>query len=96
MLETLYVSVGTWSRARDIDSELIRHATSFNIDAETFQACLEDSGHADRIRDEQRRVASAYGIDGTPTFIINGSIVRGIRTIDEMELLIAAAMRGVP
>ena len=96
MLETLYASVGTWSRARDIDSELIRHATSLSIDAEAFQACLEDPGQAERIRDEQQRASSEYGVDGTPTFIINGEIVEGIRTIDEMELLIAAAMRGVP
>jgi protein-disulfide isomerase len=96
MLDALYGSVGDWSKARDIDTALIRHADSLSIDAVVFRACLEDPAHVASIREGRRQATSEYGVRGTPTFLINGEIVRGIKTIDEMELLIAAAMQDTP
>tara|TARA_R110002096_G_scaffold74776_3_gene177055 strand:- start:910 stop:1476 length:567 start_codon:yes stop_codon:yes gene_type:complete len=92
MLDALYVSVGSWSRTLDVDAALIQQAASLGVDKETFRACLDDPQHERAIDDEQRRATTEYGVTGTPTFLINDKIVRGVKAIDEMEALIEDAL----
>lgn len=92
MLNALFVAVGQWSRARDVDAALIQQATSLGMDDVAFRACLKDPRHMRKLRDDQRRATHQYTVLGTPTFLINGRIVTGIQTIDEMEVLMEEAL----
>lgn len=48
---------------------------------------------ADRIaRDVQE--ASSFNVDGTPTFLINGVLVAGAVPVEEMDAVVAAALRA--
>ncbi len=87
MLDALYATVGGWSRARDVDSALVQQAASLGFDKEPFRMCLEDPEHLRVITDEQRNATAQYGVLGTPTFLINGKIVRGFKNIEEIHVL---------
>ena len=90
MLDALYETVGSWTRAGDIDTALTQQAVALGIDGEPFRACLNDSRHASAIADEKRS-ATEFGVLGTPTFVINGMVERGLKDIDELEVLIETA-----
>ncbi len=93
MLDALFLTVGSWSLARDVDTALMQQAASLGYGEETFRACLEDPEHAQVVADKQRQATEDYGVFGTPTFLINGRIVRGLQDIDQMEWLIDEALR---
>ena len=65
MLDALYAAVGTWSKARDIEAALIRHAALLGVDAVMFRACLEDPKHVANIRVQLRRAQLEYDVVGT-------------------------------
>tara|TARA_R110002096_G_scaffold195693_2_gene378379 strand:+ start:20877 stop:21536 length:660 start_codon:yes stop_codon:yes gene_type:complete len=95
MLDALFVTVGRWSRERDVDAALVQQASALEIDDAAFRACLKDPRRMRDLREAQRQATQQYAVIGTPTFLVNGEIVRGIRTIDEMEALIAEAQSRV-
>lgn len=92
MLELLYAKVGHWSKADNIDSVLTQYASTLSIKENQFQACLNDPRQNRTILDLQRRAKNELGVLGTPTFIVNGMIFRGQKTIEEFEVLIKKAL----
>lgn len=92
MLDALYADVGNWSRARDTDAALIQLATSLGLATLEFRACLNSPGQRRAIANQQRTATAEYGVLGTPTFLINGRIVRGIQEFEQMKLLIEEAL----
>jgi protein-disulfide isomerase len=91
MLDALYSAVGRWSRARDVDAALVEHATSLGLDRAAFRACLDDPRHVRSIDEEQQRATKEHGVLGTPTFLVNGKVVRGMKDIGEIDMLIEQA-----
>jgi len=92
MLDILYTAVDSWSRTADIDAALIQKIDPLGLDVESFRACLNDPQHIRAITKEQQRATRKYGVFGTPTFLINNELVRGIKDIDEIEALIEKAL----
>ncbi len=92
MLDTLYSAAGIWSRERDVDAALIQYAASLGLDRAAFRACLNNPQHALSIDEEQQRATNEHDVLVTPSFLINGKLVRGIRSIDEMDALIEEAL----
>jgi protein-disulfide isomerase len=54
---------------------------------ETFMACLNNKDVAQKIIDERNR-GEAFGVEGIPTFFINGVKYKGDYTFDEMKKVI--------
>jgi protein-disulfide isomerase len=96
MLDALYATVGSWSREWDVDTALIQQAVSLGLADAQFRACLDDSRHLRAIVDGQRNAKTEYGVVGTPTFLVNGTIVRGPQDFDQIELLIQQTLSGTP
>ena len=94
MLDSLFKTVGDWSRANDVDAALVEHATSIGLNDETFLDCLNDPQQTLNIKNEQEKVVYEYDVRGTPTFLINKNVVRGIQDIHEIEKLIDEAQLG--
>ena len=92
MLDALYADVGNWSRARDIETALIQQATSLGLAPRAFRACLKGQVQRRAIEHMQRTATAEYGVLGTPTFLINGRIIRGMQDFEQMKLLIAEAL----
>ena len=53
-----------------------------------FDACLSDQALADRILDERTEGAETYGVQATPTLLINGARFSGSLSIAQVETVI--------
>ena len=92
MLDTLYASVGEWSRQRDIDTALVQKAVALGLDRQSFRACLDAPRHEQAITQQQRHATTEYGVLGTPTFLINCEVVPGRQNFDEIKALLESAL----
>lgn len=62
---------GAFSKAN-----LVRFARELGLKPEDFQMCLDSGRYRQKVQDELRE-GEAQGITSTPSFIVNGQIVRG-------------------
>jgi protein-disulfide isomerase len=92
MVDALFDAVADWSKAENRDAIFKQQAASFGLDAERFQACINDNKLLDEILSQHKAAKKDLDVTGTPTFFINGSIVRGKRGFAEMEVLITEAL----
>jgi protein-disulfide isomerase len=90
-LNAVYNSVEKWSQANDVDNALIDIATSQGLEQEAFRKCLNEPEQAQSVNNERDEGVLQYDISGTPTFLVNGNVVRGFQTFEEIEMLIEIA-----
>jgi len=92
MLDELYSTVPGWYKAENMDSIFVRKATTLGLNSEVFLSCLSDDKSLDNVVSQQHAARKDFDVTGTPTFIINGRIVRGKKSFAEMENLISEAL----
>lgn len=66
------------------DEAFMKHATALNLDATKFKACLANPAMKKRVEDDMA-MGSAAGVQGTPSFYVNGIQHQGIPTADVIE-----------
>ena len=69
-------------------SSLDIFAEHLGLDMEAFGSCLDNHTHQDEVIQE-REEGAAIGVDRTPTVLLNGEIVTGIESWDELFVMIA-------
>lgn len=67
--------------------------TELGLDADELQAALEAEAYADRIRGDFNGGVRS-GVNGTPTFFVNGVRYDGSPDFESMEEMLARAIRG--
>ena len=92
MLDTLFSNVGKWFRAENRGAIFVKYAASLGVNSDAFSTCISNEKHLDDILSQQRAAKKKYDVIGTPTFFINGKIVRGKRSFVEMKALISDAL----
>lgn len=95
MLEILFTEVGRWSLSRDVDAALAHQATSIGLKKKPFLHCLNDTRQHVVVSKEQQDAKTRFAVLGTPTFLINGKLVRGKKTFAEMEILLNEALTAL-
>jgi protein-disulfide isomerase len=90
-LDALFRGQLTWARASDPSSALAMVARLAGIDRKTFDACISDTKVMDRILKQQAAASKAFGIQSTPTFLINGAKVEGALDTGEFVKLLVRA-----
>ena len=93
MLDKLFSTVGKWVRAENKDDIFVEYATSLGLNSEAFVTCISNKQHLDDILQQQKAAKKELDVTATPTFFINGKIVRGKRTFEEMKVLINEALK---
>jgi predicted DsbA family dithiol-disulfide isomerase len=80
--------------AEDIGNPAVidRHATALGINVGGLETALSD-GSAFMAVKEAETIGRAYGVQGTPAWLIAGRLVSGIRPAAEFERLADAAMQ---
>ena len=73
--------------------DLERYAEELELNMDKFKACLDDPKMADEVRKDIAD-ANEIGVNATPTFIVNGSLVSGANP-DTLRRLIRQEL-GMP
>lgn len=75
-------NAGTFSR-----DNLKQFAADLELEAETFNQCLDDNKYAQKVVAETEE-ARSRGVEGTPSFFINDEFVGGFVPFDQMRQVI--------
>jgi protein-disulfide isomerase len=90
MIDMLFEQQKTWV-GNNARAELFKIAQMAGFTQETFDKCLTDEAVAKGVIEVRNRAAQSYGVEATPTFFINGKVLRGEQTIEEFRKQIAEA-----
>ena len=91
LLDIYFEQQERWTKGNPRD-ELFRIAQLAGFTKESFEACLKNEQVAKGIIDSRNRAETEFGVQSTPTFFINGEVLRGIESIEELKKLIDAAL----
>lgn len=64
------------------------HARELQLDGKAFDQCLDTGAMAEAVKEEFNE-AVAFGLQGTPTFLVNGRFVSGAMTYEKLRAMIA-------
>ena len=91
-LEVLFRSQAQWSRSDNPRRELERVARFGGISQQDFEACLVKEPLMTNIREQAGDAKEKFGIDSTPTFIIDGEKILGARPFEDFRDAIEKAL----
>src|SRR5213079_461133 len=76
------------------DDRLVEYATDLGLDADRLRGALDAGTHAARVRDDFMSGVKS-GVNGTPTFFINGVRYDGSWDFTDLVSAIEASLRGI-
>ncbi len=68
-------------------AEIIGLAEQLNLDLDTFRLCLKNQAYLSKIT-KSMKTSLDLGVNGTPTFFINGQKYEGVLSADNFEAII--------
>lgn len=81
MRDRLFQNQREWMTTRDPTDLFVGYARSLELDAQRLRSCLEE-GRAEQRIQETLSVGREVGIQGTPTFFIEGQKLEGNRPVE--------------
>jgi protein-disulfide isomerase len=84
LIETLFQKQNEWVVQKPIEP-LMNLAKQAGFTKESFEKCLSDQPLLDQIKAQRDRASDKLGVNSTPTFFVNGKLVRGEVTIEALE-----------
>ena len=84
-LDLLYKSQKRWAKSGDPLKALGQMARLAGLSQEKFEACANDEAEMDRILERRQDGIQSYGVQSTPTLIVNGRKVEGARSFEYLE-----------
>lgn len=87
-IDVLFEQQSTWARAEDARAALLKISKLAGFTQEQFNTCLTNQQLLDDVTEVRNRGANDYGIQSTPSFIVNGSRYSGDMSVDTMSALI--------
>ena len=88
-LQYLFEQQSVWARSPEPLTELARMAQIAGLSQENFDLCLKDEELSNKVLRSRQFAESEFGVNSTPTFIINGKVFSGVITLAEFEKVIA-------
>ena len=73
------------------ERRLIAMAEDIGLDSEAFSACLDDNKYQDRVNQDLADGQEA-GVEGTPSFFINGILLDGNRDVNAFQQVIESIL----
>jgi protein-disulfide isomerase len=84
----LFKQQQTWATAQDARAALLQMSKLAGFSQESFEACLTNQKLLDDVNATMQRGATDFGVNSTPTFIINGKKYAGDMSLETMSTLI--------
>lgn len=88
MVAMLFKQQQTWAAAEDGRNALLQMSRLAGFTEDSFTKCLTNQKLLDDVNATRERGAKDFGIDATPTFLINGKRYSGDMSFDTMSALI--------
>ena len=87
--ELLFRANEEWGQLRGqaLEEKLLDYARQLSLDTDKLAACMKDERVAERVRFNQK-LAEALGVDGTPTFFVDGQKKVGVQPLSVWETLL--------
>ena len=92
LMDILFEQQAQWAGAKDKKAALFAIAREAGFTEESFNACLSNEAIAKGIIEGRDFAAKDLGIDSTPSFFINGKLVKGALPIADFRKEIDAAL----
>src|SRR5262245_24908530 len=93
MIETLFQMQRTWAVQRPLQP-LMGIGKQAGLSEQKFNECLKNQQMLDGNEEVQRRASQKFKVESTPTFFINGKLIRGSMTMAEIEKEIAPYLKN--
>lgn len=90
MHDKLFENQSTWSNSKNPNSLFVQYAEEIGLDTGTFKKHLNSSMIADAV-DKSFEEARSRGFSGTPTFLLNGEVMK-FTTFQEFKAAIDKAV----
>jgi len=88
MVEVLFEQQKNWAFVPDPPKALLAIAKQAGFTEQSFEACLTDQKLSQAIEESAPRANEKFGVSGTPTFFINGQMLRGEATLEALSKVI--------
>ncbi|HVP11217.1 MAG TPA: thioredoxin domain-containing protein [Phycisphaerae bacterium] len=72
---------------------LKQHASTLGLDRAAFDACLDGNGKVERVQQDVNS-GLALGLNSTPSFFVEGELVRGYQTADQLSQVLDRHLAG--
>jgi protein-disulfide isomerase len=93
MIETLFAQQKDWVVQKPLQP-LLAIAKQAGFTQESFDACLANQKVLDGIEEVRARAAQKFQVTSTPTFFVNGKMLRGSPTLEELTKQIEANLKS--
>ncbi|MBW3096913.1 DsbA family protein [Pseudohoeflea coraliihabitans] len=88
MVDVLFNQQTKWATAQDARTALLEISRLAGFTQDSFEACLTNQQLLDDVNTVRNVAANEYGVDSTPTFLINGKRYPGDLSIEQMSAII--------
>ena len=88
MISMLFKQQTTWAAAEDGREALLQMAKLAGYSQQGFEACLTNQKLLDEVNSVRERGAKDFGVNSTPSFLINGKRYAGDMSVETMSALI--------
>jgi len=88
MVSMLFKQQQTWAAAEDGRTALLQMSKLAGFSEESFTKCLTNQKLLDEVNATRERGSKDFGVNATPTFLINGKRYSGDMSVDIMSALI--------
>ena len=82
-IDALFTSQEQWARASDPAEALLQLAQLGGLPKEEARACLDDQAMGEAVLQMRLDAQEAFEIRSTPSFVINGTLYTGSRSVDD-------------
>ena len=88
VFDMLFEQQSTWAAAEDARAALLQLSKMAGFTQESFEQCLTDQALLDDLNAVREKAAEEFGVNSTPTFIINGERYAGNMSIEQISAVI--------
>ena len=94
-LSFLFETQEQWAFSSDHKASLLQSAKLAGLSEEKFNECMANTKLKEGLVARMQERGQAYGVDSTPSFVVNGStVIRGSIPLAALDQAIAEAMRA--
>lgn len=91
MHDLIFENQEEWSSKQNIDADISGFVTQLGLDGDEFDSCLSSGKYTQAVKDNLQ-IGIEVGVQGTPTFFINGQQLVGAQPFSAFQSIIDAEL----